>query len=212
MTENWGDPDPNRTWRQGTEPPPADQWSYFPPPGMAPTPWQPPVPEPLLPRLLRAGTTFAATTGVVVLLGAPLALLWRAVAPTAVILRTADGPQPAAPESDQVFATDGWFVLVSLVVGAVVGALAWFALRSRGPAAPTGLAAGGLLAGLVAAAVGRRLVVDQYLYDFCHAPGVRCLIYDGTLYLHATAAVVVLPAAMLTAFVLMTFVFDRRVP
>ena len=139
-----------------------DQWSYFPPPGEYPAPWQPPQREPfwrwvrvhLLPHL----RTFGVTTAVVVLLGAPFALLWRAVAEPAVVLRTASGPQPAAPESNQVFAVDGRFVLLSLVVGAVLGAVAWFFLRTRGPAAPAGLAAGGLLAMLVAAAAFRRAV------------------------------------------------------
>lgn len=187
-----------------------DRYSYFPPPHDVVPVWHEPPPAPPLRALVVPHlTTFGLTTAVLVLLGAPLALLWRLVAPTAVVLRTENGPYPEAPESDQVFAVDGWFVVVMLVVGVVLGAAAWYLLRDRGPAAPIGLAAGGLLGATVTAAVGRRLVVDQYLYDFCHAPEVRCIVYDGTLYLHATAAVVVLPVALLVGFLLMTFFFTE---
>lgn len=230
VTEKWGDPDPARAWRAGVAAPERadgdaggdsdgdsdeERWSYFPPPGAAVTPWEPPL-APALPERALAflkvlwphARTFGVTTAVLVLLGAPLALVWRAVAPVAVVLQTENGPQPAAPESNQMFAVDGWFVLVMLIAGSVVGAFAWLALRDRGPGAPLGLAAGGLLAAAVTAEVGKMMVVDRYLYDFCHQPDVGCIVYDGTLHLHSTPAVVVLPVALLTGFVLMTFFFD----
>ena len=218
MTDDWGDPDPDRTWRPGVSgggvaaapPRPADEWSYFPPPGQYPAPWEPPPRVPLRVLLKPHAVTFGTTAAVLTLLGAPLALLWRAVADAPVVLRTASGPQPAAPESDQVFAVDGWFVVVSLLAGVLVGTVAWFVLRHRGPAGPLGLTVGGLSAAGVAAAVGRRLVVDRYLYDFCHGPDIRCILYDGTLRLHSIAAVVVLPVALLTAFVVLTLVVDRK--
>lgn len=184
----------------------GDPWSYFPPPdqvaGVPPVGQQRPWHEVLLPPV----RTFLATVAVTVLLGAPLALLWRAVADPPVVERTASGPVPVAPESNQVFAVDGAFIVVTLVAGAVVGTLAWVLLRDRGPAGPFGLAAGGLLAAFVTAAVGKRFVVDDYLHSVCS----DCLVYDGTLHLYSTAAVIVLPVAMLTAFALMTFFFDRR--
>ncbi|HEU0132402.1 MAG TPA: hypothetical protein VFQ85_15570 [Mycobacteriales bacterium] len=226
MTAQWGDPDPDRTWRPGVEPPPPPPPAPGPPgPGSAAPPpydyygavsaqwWTEPGPPPTWGERLRAWrapvTTGAMTAAVVVLLGAPVAFLWRWLAPTAVILHTASGPQPAAPESNQVFATDGWFALVTLGVGVVVGVGAFLALRRRGPAVPVGLAAGGLLAALVTAAVGRRLVVDRLLYDYCRRPDLHCFVYDGTLRLHALAAVVVWPVAALMTFALLT-TFDRK--
>jgi hypothetical protein len=204
VTDAWGDPDPQRASR-----PAADPWSYFPPPDVTVAPYELPPREPLLPRVLATARTFGGTVAVLLLTGAPLALVWRAVAPTATVLRTASGPAPEAPESNQVFATDGWFAVVMLLAGLLLGIVAWRVLREQGPAAPFGLAVGGLLAALVTAAVGRRMVVDQYLYDFCHAPDVGCLVYDGTLRLHALAAAVVLPLGLLISFVAMTFLFDR---
>lgn len=214
MTDEWGDPDPKRVWRAGVdvagtvEAPPAD-YSFFPPPDQVVAPWDPPPPQPFLQRLLPHAATGAGTAAVLVLLGAPLALLWRWATPVVGITRTATGPQPVAPESNQVFAVDGWFVVVSLIAGAVVGALAWLALHDRGPGVPFGLAGGGLMAAFVASFVGERMVVDRYLYDFCRRADVDCLVYTGTLRLHATAAVVVLPVAMLGAYVAMTFFLDK---
>lgn len=202
VTHDWADPDPNRTWTPGIEP-------YYVPPLLA---WTPPPTVPFRQRVLPPVLTFAVTAAALVLLGAPLAFLWRAVARPAVVLRTASSPVPAAPETNQVFAVDGRFVILMLLAGVVVGVVAWALLRGRGPAAPFGIAAGGLLGGLVTAAVGRRIVVDSYLYAFCHKPDVHCFVYDGTLRLHALAAVVVWPAAMLIVFAGLTVFLDRDTP
>jgi hypothetical protein len=213
VSTDWGDPDPTRAWQPGTEPVAQgpQQWPYYVEPGTFPPNWGAPPPrEPLSVRLVHDGSVFAAAVAGLVLLGAPFALLWRAVARPAEILHTASGPQPVAPESSQMFAVDGWFVVLSIVAGVVLGCVAWALLRGRGPAAPAGIAVGGVFAGLVASAVGRRMVVDRYLYDFCHKGDVRCFVYDGTLHLHAVAAVVVLPAAMLAAFAVLTMAFDRE--
>lgn len=185
-----------------------DRWSYFPPPGEYVAPFEAKPVVPLVERAVPHAVTFAVTTVVLVLLGAPLALLWRAFAPAAAIQRTATGPQPVAPESNQMFAVDGRFVLVSAVLGLLLGVVAYLLLRDRGPAAPFGLAIGGLLAGGVAARVGDRMVIDSYLYDFCSRGDVECLVYTGTLRLNSTAALVVLPVALLVAFVAMMLVFD----
>jgi hypothetical protein len=185
-----------------------DRWSFFPPPGDYGTPSEPLPIEALLRPVLPHALTFGVTTAVLVLLGAPLALVWRVFAPAAAIQRTPDGPQPVAPESNQMFAVDGRFVLVSVVAGLLLGVLAYLLLRDRGPAAPFGLAVGGLLAAGVAATVGDRLVIDPYLYGFCSRGDVECLVYTGTLRLNSTPAVVVLPVALLVAFVGMLLFSD----
>jgi hypothetical protein len=200
VTEEWADPDPRRAWQPDTE---AYDLGTLPP-------WEPPPRVPLWQRVRPHLVTFAATTVALVLLGAPLAFVWRQVAKPAVVLRTASGPSPAAPETNQVFAVDGRYVVVMLVAGLLLGCVLWALLRRRGPAAPLAMAAGGLLASLVTAGVGRKMVVDSYLYRFCHQGDVHCLVYDGTLRLHALAAVVVLPAAMLIAFSALAVFFDRE--
>lgn len=214
MSDEWPDPDPHRVWRPGrkarhdvVDPPP-----YYPGADETVRLWTPPPREHMVPLLLANARTFGVTTAVLVLLGAPVTFLWKLVTPAAVVLRTASGPSPAAPESDQMFAVDGWFVVVTLVVGLVLGALAWRLLHRRGPAAPFGLAAGGLLAALVTSEVGKRLVIDDYLYRFCHSPDIQCLVYDGTLHLHSPAAVAVWPVAMLAAFAALVFALDRDPP
>lgn len=203
VTDSWGDPDPGRAWQKSNGDPADEQWAYFPPPDQQPMPAPPPVPWQQ--RVLPHAVTFGVTTVVLVLLGAPLALLWRAFATPPVVQRTASGPIPTAPESSQVFAVDGSYMVVTLVAGAILGALAWWWLRERGPAAPFGLAAGGLLAAQIMATVGRRMVVDPYLHSVC----ADCLVYDGTLHLQSTAAIVVLPVALLSAFAAATFFREK---
>ncbi len=176
-------------------------------------PWLPPPPPPrrsLREHVREAVETFFPTVAVLVLLGAPVAFLWRVFAPRAAIERTATGAAPVAPESSELFAVDGWFVVVTVAVGAVCGGLAWLLLRRRGPVAPVALAVGGLLAALVTSAVGRRIVIDDYLYRFCSSDGARCLAYSGTLRLHAKAAVIAWPVAMLAVFAALTLFLDKE--
>lgn len=164
-------------------------------------------------------TAFVPTVLVLPLFGAPAALLWRALTPRVGIAQTAAGPQPTAGETDQFFAIEGWFVVTTICVGLVLGAVAWRFLRERGPASALGLAVGGLAASAVTAVVGSRLVVDSYMYGFCHQPDVSCTVYDGTLTLRATvrvtraidspAALVAWPIAMLLSFAALTFLRER---
>lgn len=180
----------------------TDPYYYGPLPG-----WVPPPPEPRWPKVRAGLVAGVAAALLVILLGAPVAFLWRAVAPAIDVARTAQGPQPTAVESSQVFAVDGSYAVVTIGIGVLAGIAAWPLLRGRGPAGPAGLAAGGLVAAYVTSAVGDRIVVDRYLYAQCRA---GCYVYTGTLRLHAHAAVVLWPAAMLAAFALLTFFFDRE--
>lgn len=211
MSDQWGDPDPLRAWQPGGPPAPSapPPPPYFPQPGWGPPAWVPPPlppPVPWLPRIVAALRTAVPTILLLVLLGAPVALLWHAVAPGIDVAKTAQGPVPSAVESSQVFAVDGSYVAVTLVVGLLLGAGAWPLLRRRGPAGPVALAIGATTAAYVTAAVGNRIVVDRYLYDQCRK---GCYVYTGTLHLHAYAAVVVWPAATVAVFALLTWLADR---
>lgn len=142
-------------------------------------------------RLRGVAATFGATTAALVLLGAPLGLLWAAVAPHATYLLTGQGPLPADPESDAVFAADGWFTLIALGAGLVCGVLACLLPRWRGPASVLGLAVGGLLGAVVAWRVGRLVDLGQYRHML--DGGVRGARVPGPLTLRARGVLVVWP-------------------
>lgn len=171
--------------------------------------FRPVIAEPPEQRWRRRGLAFLGPALLLPLLGAPVALLWRAVTPVVGIARTASGPQPTAGESDQFFAIEGWFVVVTVVVGLALGAVAWRLLRGQGPAGAIGVAVGGLCASAVTALVGSRLVVDSYMHGFCGRPDLDCPVYDGTMTLRAPGAIVAWPVAMLVAFAALTLIAER---
>lgn len=172
--------------------------------------WLPPQPpgESTEERWRRHLTAFLAPALLLPLLGAPVALLWRALAPRVGIARTASGPVPTSSESNQFFAIDGWFVIVTFAVGLVLGVVAWRFLRGRSPAAPAGVVLGSLVASATTAVVGARLVVDDYLHGYCRE--LSCSIYDGTLHLRMPAAVLAWPFATMLTFVALTLIRERE--
>ena len=137
----------------------TDPWAA-PPVGAAPWGAPPPRGDVLpAPRHDRRAdvAAFFVTLAVVVLLGAPLGLLWSAIAPRLTVELTADGPVADGIETTKAFVgADGTFVLLGLAVGVLCGVLAWVLGRRYGPAVVLALAVGGLLGGLVAGEVGVR--------------------------------------------------------
>lgn len=158
---------------------------------------------------VRAARVPVTITAVVLLLGAPVGLLWARVSPRVSVSFSAQGPSLDRPESSEFFATDGSFGIVLLLVGLATGAVAWRALRGRVQhvGVPVGLAAGALLAGLVAQSVGSRLVVDSRLAGFCVGPDA-CPLYDGTLQLRARGLVVLWAVAALAVYVGLSLLID----
>lgn len=114
----------------------------------------PPLPTP--PTAWRTDLVTALTvTAGSVLLGAPAGLLWSAIAPRIRVSFKADGPAAQDLESTKAFiGADGSYLLVMLAAGLLCGALGWWFARRTGPWTVVALAAGGLLAALVAARVG----------------------------------------------------------
>jgi hypothetical protein len=91
----------------------------------------------------------------VVLLGAPLGLLWAAVAPRVEVVVAAGGAtRLAEPASDGFIAVDGAFLALVLVAGVLSGVVAWWLGRRHGPGVVVGLVVGGLLAAEVASRTG----------------------------------------------------------
>lgn len=128
---------------------------------------------PVAPRRRRGGEIAAALSvaAVVALLGAPLALLWSAVAPHVTFVMTQYGPSTTDPEPEQFFADDGWYVLLGIGYGLLVGVLVWALLRRyRGPLMLAGLTVGAVVAGVLTAWLGHRIGLDEYHRLLSSAP------------------------------------------
>ena len=179
--------------------------------------WAPPASPP--PEPVPAGSRWRkdvpGSVGVAVvslLLGAPAGLLWAAVTPHYVVHYNADGAQLTDLESTKAFiGADGSYLLVMLGAGIVCGLLAWRFARRFGPWTVVGLAVGGVLAALVAAAVGvqpggqdgvKALKVQNRTSGTVELPLLKRFRHDE-LGLRAPWAAVGWPVGALTVFVLL---------
>ncbi|SCE90734.1 Protein of unknown function (DUF2567) [Micromonospora viridifaciens] len=109
-------------------------------------------------------------------LGAPLGLLWAAVAPGTPVEKTARGAIYVTPQPEQPIAADGWFSVLGLGFGVLAAIALWLLLRRR--RGPVGLLAGtlgGLGGAVVAWQLGRRVGLDTYHRLLATAP-------DGTAF------------------------------
>lgn len=101
-----------------------------------------------------AGVLAAAVT---VLVGAPVGLLWAAVAPTVDVVVDGDRVQLVEPGSSAFIAIDGFFLIAVALAGVIGGVLAWRLAHPHGPAVVVGLTLGGLAAAYVAMVVGEQV-------------------------------------------------------
>jgi hypothetical protein len=95
--------------------------------------WEEPRPNP---RPWRRTLLVAALTGVVVLvLGAPLGLIWHWLAPSVPVLDAgSNGIVVNDPSPEEYIAADGWYTMLGLGFGLVVAIVAWLVMRKdRGP-------------------------------------------------------------------------------
>ena len=139
----------------------------------------------------------ALTAGVTVLLGAPVGLLWSAIAPHAHVQVQAGDAFISDATTEVFIAGDGWFIGITLVVGLACGVLAWLAARWSGPFVVVGLAAGGLAAAYVASRVGVRIGQDA-LRELVHEG--RQGTYVGNIALQTKAALVAWPLGAVAGF------------
>lgn len=137
-------------------------------------PWPPPsaaLPQP--PDQQSRHTPAVAVTLVLGLtaLGAPLGLLWAALAPDTPVLKTAEGAIYAQPQPEQPIAADGWFSLLGLGFGVLAAIAVWTLLRRRrGPVGLVATTVGALGTALVAWQLGRRIGLDGYQRLLASAP------------------------------------------
>lgn len=143
MSTSWSAPDPRRTAAAG----PA-----FAVPADAPDVERVPVGEEV-----RDGLVAAA---VMLLVAAPVGLLWAALAPRVDVVVSGDRVDLADKGSAAFIAGDGFFLLAVALAGVVGGLTAWRLARQPGPGVVLGLALGGLAAAYVAMVVGQQVGSD----------------------------------------------------
>lgn len=141
--------------------------------------------------------SFFFTAAATVLLGAPIGLLWSAVAPHAHISVEAGGAFITDAQTEVFIAGDGWFIGITLLVGVVTGVLAWLAARGSGPYVVVALTLGGLAGAYIASRVGVRIGQDA-LREAVRAG--RQGNYVGNIALQTKTALVVWPLGALAAF------------
>lgn len=104
-------------------------------------------------RLLSTADAVAGliTAAALVVLGAPVGLLWGAVAPRVNVDAVAAGSESAF---GPLVGADTTFLLITVPVGISCGLLAWLLARHHAAGPALGLAVGGVAAALLAAHVG----------------------------------------------------------
>ena len=143
---------------------------------------------------VRAGLLTVAVT---VLVGAPVGLLWAALAPRVLIDVDGDDVQVVDAYADGFIAVDAWFFGAVVVAGLVGGVLAWWLSADRGPGVVLGLAVGGLAAAWIAGRVGGE--VDRTTVEQLVASGVQGR-RELAVQLRSTSALLGWPIASLLAF------------
>ncbi|SIQ40249.1 DUF2567 domain-containing protein [Micromonospora avicenniae] len=113
------------------------------------------------PRRAWAGAVGAGLA--LAVLGAPLGLLWAAVAPGTPVIKATLGAVYAEPQPEQPIAADGWFSLLGLGFGVLAALALWFVLRRRrGPVGLASAVLGAFAAAVVAWQVGRRIGLAEF--------------------------------------------------
>ena len=117
--------------------------------------WQAPPPQASPGRLREDVRRALLVVAVTLLAGAPVGLLWSAVAPHyTVVFDKGEATYPGIESSKAFIGADGSFVLAMVAAGLLTGLAAWFLARRSGPWTVVALAVGGALAALVAMRVG----------------------------------------------------------
>lgn len=176
-------------------------------------PWAGPSDQPVGPReRLHLSDVWAAvvTTAVVVLVGAPVGLLWGAIAPRVEVRKVADGIDLIMPETKAFIGGDGSFFVITVLVGVALGVVAALLGRRHGPGVAVGLAIGSVLAAIVAAKVGVRIGHDEYVALRDVAP----VNTEGRYFLKLRAEGVLLgwPVAALLTLLTVTAAMRPQVP
>lgn len=154
--------------------------------------------EPVAPPLAQDVRAGLVTVAVSVLVGAPVGLLWAALAPHVGVVVANGDVNLADTYGDSFIAVDGYFFAAALVAGLVGGLLAWRLGHRHGPGVVVGLAVGGVVAAYVAKTVGAQVGYDS-LRAAVRAGGQGA--FDLNVELKSLAALAGWPVASLLAYV-----------
>ncbi len=109
-------------------------------------------------RLLTDAAVIVAAVAASALLGLAAGLLWKAVAPRAVVVVLGAGSYRLLnPETSAFITADAWFSVLCLAGGAICGVAGWLlVVRRTGPVGMAALLGGGVLAAFTAQWAGQR--------------------------------------------------------
>lgn len=141
--------------------------------------------------------------------GVVLGLLWLWLSPRVPMVSDGRNVYLKDTEGEQAIGSDGMFVLISVVLGAVSAAVVFWRYRHGGVGVVLGLAAGGALAAVVGWRIGVWLgpATDIAAHARAVGPGV---VFEGPLKLRAMSAIVAWPAAATVTHLLLTSAFGPR--
>ena len=141
------------------------------------------------------------TAVITVLVGAPVGLLWAALAPHVEVVVEGEQYQVVSSYGDDFIAVDGYYLAAVVLAGVVGGLLAWWLAARHGPAVVVGLTVGGLAAAWVVMAVGAQ--VGASAFQEVVDAGVRTR-RELPVELRATSAIAGWPIASLVVWLLLS--------
>jgi hypothetical protein len=142
-------------------------------------------------------------------LGFPAGVAWAAIAPRAQLVEVSQGTaQVVNAETSAFIAADGWFCLISVVVGLLTGLLGyWLAVRGAGgPTATAALIAGAIAGTLIMLWTGEQ--IGQATYQHQLATSATNTIFNSSLALGAKSCLALWP--LVTAAIIFLIEFGRR--
>jgi hypothetical protein len=150
---------------------------------------------------------FLVTAVAVSLVAAPLGVLWAYVVPHAGYVLDPNGQGALAGQDGEFMRADGWFLLMTAIVGLLTGVVAWWLTNGHEPAAVVGLAVGSIFASIAVARIGQqRTTARLHLSAIAHKLGASDPLHGhypplahGVLFMWAFAALAVY--ALLSAIV-----------
>ena len=149
---------------------------------------------------VRAGLLTVAVT---VLVGAPVGLLWAALAPRVVVEVDGDDVQVLGAFRDGFIAVDAWFLAAVVLAGLVGGILTWWLGADHGPGVVLGIVVGGLAAAWIASRVGGE--VDRVTARQLVEAGVQGR-REIAVQLRSTSALLAWPLTSLLAYLALSLV------
>ncbi len=158
------------------------------------------------PPILDDARAGLVTLAITVLIGAPLGLLWAALAPHVAVVVTGENVNLVEPYTNKFIAADGYFLAAALVAGVLGGLIAFGLGSAHGPVVVVALTVGGLLAAYVAMQVGEQVGL-QGLRDAVRAGGQGA--FELNLKLKAREALVGWPLGSLLAYLVASLLRRR---